>query len=92
MKMTKLQLWEKGEVDQINSITPLNAQILKEQNFRIEFLTLPRYLDSFLIKIKIKFLPIKIINAIDLAIDKNSIVRDVLLGYGVVIDSPILLI
>ena len=38
---------EKGEVDQISSITPLNAQILKEQNFRIESLTLPRVFGLF---------------------------------------------
>ena len=47
-------------------------------------------MDSFLIKNQNQiFTDKKIINAIDLAIDKNSIVRDVLLGYGVVIDSPI---
>ena len=81
---------EKGEVDQINSITPLNAQILKEQNFRIESLTLPRVFGLFFNQNQNQiFTDKKIINAIDLAIDKNSIVRDVLLGYGVVIDSPI---
>ena len=81
---------EKGEVDQISSITPLNAQILKEQNFRIESLTLPRVFGLFFNQNQNQiFTDKKIINAIDLAIDKNSIVRDVLLGYGVVIDSPI---
>ena len=81
---------EKGEVDQISSITPLNAQILKEQNFRIESLTLPRVFGLFFNQNQNQiFTDKKIINAIDLAIDKDSIVRDVLLGYGIVIDSPI---
>ncbi|MCX6751597.1 MAG: ABC transporter substrate-binding protein [Candidatus Nomurabacteria bacterium] len=81
---------EKGEVDQISSITPLNAQILKEQNFRIESLTLPRVFGLFFNQNQNQiFTDKKIINAIDLAIDKDSIVRDILLGYGVVIDSPI---
>ena len=81
---------EKGEVDQISSITPLNAQVLKEQNFRIESLTLPRVFGLFFNQNQNQiFTNKKIVTAIDLAIDKDSIVRDVLLGYGIVIDSPI---
>jgi len=81
---------EKGEVDQISSITPLNAQILKEQNFRVESLTLPRVFGLFFNQNQNQiFTDRKIITAIDLAIDKDSIVRDVLLGYGVAIDNPI---
>ena len=81
---------EKGEVDQISSITPLNAQVLKEQNFRIESLILPRVFGLFFNQNQNQiFTNKKIVTAIDLAIDKDSIVRDVLLGYGIVIDSPI---
>jgi len=81
---------EKGEVDQISSVTPLNAQILKEQNFRVESLTLPRVFGLFFNQNQNQiFTNKKIITAIDLAIDKDSIVRDVLLGYGVAIDNPI---
>jgi peptide/nickel transport system substrate-binding protein len=81
---------ERGEVDQISSITPLNAQILKEENFRVESLTLPRVFGLFFNQSQNQLFTDKnIITAIDLAINKNNIVRDVLLGYGVVIDSPI---
>jgi len=81
---------EKEEVDQISSITPLNAQILKEQNFRVESLTLPRVFGLFFNQSQNQIFTDKnIIMAIDLAINKDSIVRDVLLGYGVVINGPI---
>lgn len=81
---------EKGEVDQISSITPLKAQVLREQNFRIESLTLPRVFGLFFNQNQNQiFTNKKIVTAIDLAIDKDSIVRDVLLGYGIVINDPI---
>ncbi len=81
---------EKGEVDQINSITPLNAQILKEQNYRVESLPLPRVFGLFFNQNQNQiFTDKKVITAMNLAIDKDSIVRDVLLGYGVVINDPI---
>jgi len=81
---------EKGEVDQISSITPSNAQILKEENYRIEFLTLPRVFGLFFNQSQNQIFTDKnIIKAIDLAINKDNIVRDVLLGYGVVINDPI---
>ncbi len=81
---------ESGEVDQISSITPTNAQILKEENYRVESLTLPRVFGLFFNQNQNQIFTDKnIIKAMNLAIDKDSIVRDVLLGYGVAIDSPI---
>ena len=81
---------EKGEVDQISSITPTNAKILKEKNYRIESLTLPRVFGLFFNQNQNQIFTNKnIINAIDLAIDKENIVREVLLGYGIVINNPI---
>ena len=81
---------ERGEVDQISSISPTNAQILKEENYRIESLTLPRVFGLFFNQNQNQIFTDKnIIKAMDLAIDKNSIVRNVLSGYGVVIDGPI---
>ena len=81
---------ESGEVDQISSITPSNAQILKEKNYRVESLTLPRVFGLFLNQNQNQIFTDKnIITAIDLAINKDDIIRDVLLGYGVVIDNPI---
>ena len=81
---------ENGEVDQISSITPSNAQILKEKNYRVKSLTLPRVFGLFLNQNQNQIFTDKnIITAIDLAINKDDIIRDVLLGYGVAIDNPI---
>lgn len=81
---------QSGEVSQISSITPTNAQKLKEQDYRVESLTLPRVFGLFFNQNQNQIFTNKnIVNAINLAIDKETIVKDVLLGYGVVIDDPI---
>ncbi len=81
---------ERGEVDQISSITPTNAQILKEQNYRVESLTLPRVFGLFFNQNQNQIFTDKnVITAMNLAINKDSIVHDVLSGYGVAIDDPI---
>ena len=79
-----------GEVDQISSITPQNAQILQEENYRIESSVLPRVFGLFFNQNQAKIFTDKnVVKAIDLAIDKNQIVEQVLNGYGVGIDDPI---
>jgi len=81
---------EKGEVDQISSITPANAKVLEEKGYRIESLTLPRVFGLFFNQNQNQIFTDKnIIKAIDLAVNKDTIVNDVLLGYGVVINDPI---
>ena len=79
-----------GEVDQISSITPENAQILKEENYRIESSVLPRVFGLFFNQNQAKIFTDKnVVKAIDLAINKDQIIEQVLNGYGVVIDDPI---
>ena len=79
-----------GSVDQISSITPLNADILKERNYQIESSVLPRVFGLFFNQNQnILFTDKVITKSIDQVIDKNKIVRQVLFGYGVVIDDPI---
>lgn len=79
-----------GTVDQISSITPQDAQILKEENYRIESSVLPRVFGLFFNQNQAKIFTDKnIVKAIDLAIDKDQIVQQVLDSYGVVIDGPI---
>ncbi len=86
----QIKALENGEVDQISSITPINAQILKEQNYRIESLTLPRVFGLFFNQNQNQIFTDKnIVTAIDLAINKDNIVREVLSGYGIAINSPI---
>ena len=81
---------EDGSVDQISSITPLNADILKKRNYQIESSALPRVFGLFFNQNKNILFTDKIITkAIDQAIDKDKIVREVLLGYGNAIDKPI---
>lgn len=78
------------EVDQIRSITPSNAEILKEKNYKVESAVLPRVFGLFFNQNQNQlFIDKTIIKAIDQAIDKNKIVKEVLLGYGTVIDGPI---
>lgn len=81
---------ESKEVDQISSITPLNADILKERNYQIESSVLPRIFGLFFNQNQNQLFTNKVITkAIDQAIDKDKIVREMLFGYGVAIDDPI---
>lgn len=78
------------EVEQISSITPENAEILKEKKYNLESSTLPRIFGLFLNQNQNQIFTDKnIVKAIDLAIDKERIIREVLYQYGVVIDNPI---
>ena len=78
------------EVDVISSITPANAKVLKEKNHRVESSVLPRVFGLFFNQnVNQLFVDKAVVAAINQAIDKDKIVRDVLLGYGVAIDNPI---
>jgi peptide/nickel transport system substrate-binding protein len=81
---------ENKEVNQISSITPLNADILKERNYQIDSSVLPRVFGLFFNQNQNQLFTDKVITkAIDQAIDKDKIVREVLFGYGIAIDNPI---
>lgn len=85
-----IRAFENGVVDQISSITPLNADILKKRNYQIEDSALPRVFGLFFNQNKNLLFTDKVITrAIDQAIDKDKIVREVLFGYGSVINGPI---
>lgn len=85
-----LSALEQGEVNQLGSITPGSAETLKEQGYRVESSTLPRVFGLFFNQSQNQlFIDKNIVRSIDLAIDKERIVNEVLLGYGVVIDDPI---
>ncbi len=81
---------ESGEVDQIDSITPKGAEMLKGKGYRVESAVLPRIFGLFFNQSQNQiFTDKKVISAIDLAINKDNIIKDVLEGYGVAIDDPI---
>ncbi|MCX6753416.1 MAG: peptide ABC transporter substrate-binding protein [Candidatus Nomurabacteria bacterium] len=79
-----------GDVDQISSITPENAETLKETNYRVESSILPRVFGLFFNQNQNQIFTDKnIVSAINQAIDKDKIITEVLHGYGVAIDDPI---
>jgi peptide/nickel transport system substrate-binding protein len=81
---------EDKKVDQISGITPLSAENLKEENFRVESAVLPRIFGLFFNQNQNQvFLDKTVIKAIDQAIDKDRIVKEILTGYGVAISDPI---
>jgi peptide/nickel transport system substrate-binding protein len=85
-----LSAFKKGEVDQASSITPKNASELSGGKQKVESSVLPRIFGLFFNQNKNPiFLDKTVTQAIDMAIDKDRIVREVLYGYGVAIDGPI---
>jgi len=81
---------ENGDIEQASSITPQNAEILKGKKYLIQSSVLPRVFGLFFNQNQNQvFTDKKIVEAINLAIDKDKIVNDILLGYGVAIDEPI---
>jgi len=81
---------ESGKINQVSSITPANAEILKEKNYNVISSPLPRDFGLFFNQNQAQIFTDKnIIKAIDQAIDKDQIVKEVLNGYGVVINDPI---
>ncbi len=81
---------QNGEVNQVSSITPENAEMLKEKGYRIESSVLPRVFGLFFNQNQAQIFTDKhVIEAINQAIDKDKIVTEVLKGYGVVINDPI---
>lgn len=81
---------EEREVEQISSITPSNAAILKDEGYKVESSVLPRIFGLFFNQSQNQlFIDKNVVQAIDLGVDKDKIVRQVLAGYGIAIDDPI---
>ncbi len=85
-----LKALTEGEVERISSITPQNAKILKEKNYQVRSVPLPRIFGLFFNQNQNQLFTDKaVLKAINEAIDKKKIMQEVLLGYGTVIDGPI---
>ena len=81
---------ESGKVQQASSITPENAEVLKNKGYKIESSVLPRVFGLFFNQNQNQIFTDKnVVHAMNLAIDKDKIIQGVLKGYGVVIDDPI---
>ena len=85
-----LKALKDGEVNQVSSISPAIAETFLGEGYRIESEMLPRVFGLFFNQNQNQlFLDKDIATAINLAIDKEKIVREVLFGYGVAIEGPI---
>ena len=85
-----IEALQNGGVNQISSITPTNAEMLKNKNYLIKSSVLPRVFGLFFNQNQNKIFTDKhVVEAINLAVDKNEIIKEVLDGYGVPIDGPI---
>lgn len=79
-----------GDIQGMNSISPLSAENIKKQGGRIEEESLPRVLGVFYNQNQSKILAdFSVRKALDRSIDRKRIVDTVLLGYGTVIKQPI---
>ncbi len=80
----------RGEVDQINEISPEEALFLKQQGYKVETSVLPRVFGIFFNQNEQPIFTDKsVILAINTALNKEDITDKVLFGYGVAINSPL---
>jgi len=85
-----IHAYESGEVDSINSISPLNARKLSDENARIETSPLPRIFGVFFNQNQSEFFADKTVRkALTLASPKQRIIEEVLKGYAEKIDGPV---
>jgi peptide/nickel transport system substrate-binding protein len=77
-------------IDQAGGISPENAELLTNSSYSIHTSTLPRIFGVFWNRDKNKVLADSAVTkAIEIALDRKSIVDTVLDGYGTVINSPV---
>lgn len=85
-----VQALKNGSVDQAGGISPVYANDLSKDNFNIKTSVLPRVFGIFFNSSENKILSdISVRKAINIAIDRNSIIESVLYGYGVPMQSPV---
>ncbi|MCI0619743.1 ABC transporter substrate-binding protein [Candidatus Wolfebacteria bacterium] len=81
---------ETGEVEHVSAITPENARALGDKGQRVETFPLPRVFGVFFNQNQAPvFTNIEVRKALAVAVPREKIVRDVLLGYGVPANGPI---
>jgi peptide/nickel transport system substrate-binding protein len=85
-----IKAYRKGNVDQISSISPKNADALTKEGYQPTTAVLSRVFGLFFNPNHNDIFRDKnVVKAIDLSIDKEQVVNDVLFGFGKAIDSPI---
>ncbi|MEI6528713.1 MAG: ABC transporter substrate-binding protein [bacterium] len=86
-----LDAYTGGQVDAVASVSPDNMPaLLKSTNPQIEQITLPRIFGLFFNQNQNKiFINKEVRQALNMTVDKDKIVQEVLLDYGMRADSPI---
>lgn len=85
-----IKAYKKGNVDQISSIHPESAKALKDSGFTPTTATLSRVFGLFFNPNQNEILRDKeLIKAIELGINKENIIKEVLYGFGIIIDNPV---
>jgi peptide/nickel transport system substrate-binding protein len=81
---------QRKKIDQMGAISGLSAETMNKYGYNVQSVNLSRIFGLFLNSNKQEIFRNKnITKAIDLAIDKEAVVKNVLGGYGTAIDSPI---
>ena len=85
-----LEAFDDGQVESIHSISPQSAEKLSLQGNRVENTPFPRVFGIFFNQNQAKIFTDKTVRkALNSAVDKESIVNEILYGYATIIDSPI---
>ncbi len=85
-----ISAYERGEISNMNSISPYRALALKALGVRVESVSLPRVFAVFLNQSKVPaFTYLEIRKALSQALDRERIVSEVLSGYGIAIYNPL---
>lgn len=85
-----VKAFRRGRVDQVSAVSPRIGKTLADEGFTPTTATLSRIFGLFFNPNQNEILRDKnVARAIDLAIDKDSIVKNVLYGFGEVINSPV---
>lgn len=81
---------EDGEITSASSISPDEATILQGQGVRLETAPLPRVFGVFFNQNSAPVLAnIEVRQALNIAVDRNNIIKEVLDNYGSAIDGPL---
>lgn len=82
--------WDKGDISSMGSISPDETDILIKSGAKIETLKLPRVYGVFLNQNQAGIFTDKAVRtALDQAIDKETLVKNVLRGYGSTLNGPL---
>ena len=85
-----ISAYKNGDIDTMGGIDPKDADALSKDGAVVLTTPLPRIFGLFFNQSQAKiFADAKVRSAVNIAINKDSIVKDVLYGYGETIDSPI---